>query len=206
QLNVASGVAAAQPPSCQTVTVTNALTPSSTSVLNYPLTLTYTIFPPDGSTPITLNQTIASGPATQYTASAVMPSYNGQTFTYTLSVTDNCGGTFSQNDNSIQATLRATLASVPAECGTYYLRVRLSYFLGPFTVTFTQSPAGFSPSAFNSSHPNFTNSPVSYGSATNPVPFGDYTVLVTDACGNSATASVLLEDIPAFPSVAFFPF
>nr|MBF6609374.1 hypothetical protein [Flavobacterium sp.] len=206
QINVASGVAAAQLPSCQTVTVTNALTPSSTSVLNYPLTLTYTIFPPDGSTPITLNQTIASGPATQYTASAVMPSYNGQTFTYTLSLTDNCGGTFSQNDNSIQATLRATLASVPAECGTYYLRVRLSYFLGPFTVTFTQSPAGFSPSAFNSSHPNFTNSPVSYGSATNPVPFGDYTVLVTDACGNSATASVLLEDIPAFPSVAFFPF
>lgn len=205
QINVSDGAVSGQIPSCTTLIASNTFS-SSTSELSYPLNLTYTIFPPDGSASFTQTQTINSGPVNNYTATQVLPSYNGQTFTYDLTVVDNCGGSFTNADNSIAAVLNANFSKTLAVCGTYFLKLNVNGFVAPYTVTFTSSPTGFSPNAFNASYPTFTTNSNNYGSVSNAVPFGSYTVSVVDGCGNAATATINVELTPAVPAATFLPF
>lgn len=205
QINIADGAIFGEIPSCNSLNVTNALS-SNLSVINYPLTLTYTIYPPDGSASFSATQTINSGPPNNYNATQVMPSYGGQQFTYDLVVVDNCGGIFIKNGNTIKATLAATFSKTLANCGTYFLKLGVDGFVAPYTVTFTSSPAGFNPNSFNANYPTFTQDSNTYGSVNNAVPFGVYTVSVVDGCGNSATATINVEFTPAVPAALFTPF
>lgn len=202
---IADGTVNGQSSSCNSLTALNTLT-SANSEINYPLTLTYTIYPPDGTASYNITQTVNSGPLTTYNATQSMPSYGGQQFNYDLVVVDNCGGVFIKSGNSIRAELSATFSKTLANCGTYYLKLVVNGFVAPYTVTFTSSPAGFNPTAFNANHPTFTQSINSYGSATNAVPFGIYTVNVTDGCGNNATATINLQPITPTPMASFAPF
>lgn len=205
QINIAAGTIAGEIPSCNSLSASNTLS-SIASELSYPLTLTYTIYPPDGSASFTTTQTITAGGLTNYTASQTMPSYGGQEFTYDLVVVDHCGGVFISNGNTIQAILSASFSTAPVICGTYFLKLAVRGFVAPYNVAFTESPAGFNPNSFNASHPTFTLDSNSYGSATTSVPFGIYTVVVTDGCGNTATATINLELLPATPAASFLPF
>lgn len=203
-ITVAAGSVASVITSCSTLTASNTIT-STVSGISYPLNLTYTIYPPDGSPSFTLTQNVASGGANSSTINQEMPSYNGQSFSYDVRVVDNCGGVFLSNNNTIAAAASASLSKTLSVCGSYFLRLGVSGFLAPYTVSFTSAPAGFDPVALNANHPTFTSTSTNYGNATTPVPFGIYTVLVVDACGNSATASIELDMAPAIPSAVFTP-
>lgn len=205
QINISNGVIFGEIPSCTTLTASNTLSTTS-SQLNYPLNLTYTIYPPDGSASFTISQTVNSGNATSYTATQTMSSYNGQEFVYDLVVVDNCGGVFINSGNPIKAILSASFATTLAECGTYFLKLSVRGFVSPYNVTFTSAPSGFVPTTFNANHPTFTLNTNSYGSLTSGVPFGIYEVTVTDGCGNTATATINVAEIPAIPSAVYNPF
>src|SRR5690606_4395004 len=192
-------------PSCNTITASNTLTPSTGNILSYPLFLEYTVHPPGGGPPVTFNQTIPSGSINSQMVSMVIPFYAGQQYTYDLVITDECGNVYSST-HVVNENLQLSASGLLAECGQFFLAVVPSKYRGPFTLNFLSSPAGFNPGAFNAAYPGpFTANPVEFGSATNPVPFGDYTISITDACGRTAQTQVTLEEPEQEPSFSHFP-
>ena len=192
-------------PSCNTITAENTLTPSTGNTLSYPLFLEYTVHPPGGGLPVTFNQTISSGSPNNQTVSMVIPFFAGQQYNYDLVITDECGNVFSSS-HIVNENLNLSASALLAECGQFYLSIVPTKYRGPFTLNFISFPAGFNPGAFNASYPGpYSASPVEFGSATNPVPFGDYIIAVTDACGRTAQTMVTLEEPEPEPSFNHFP-
>lgn len=186
-------------PSCDTITASNILNASENDALTYPLTLDYTIFPPDGSPPIELSQVLGGSMPDGQEALMIIPFYHDQEYTYQLVITDDCGNTFTST-HTVNEELEIFLTPLIAECGQYYLQAIPVKYVGPYTLTFTVSPGGFNPNVANTDYPGpFTITEVGFGSFTNPVPFGDYTIQITDACGRIATGSAVLEYIEPDP-------
>ncbi len=204
QIDIEDGLIVGEIPTCSTLTASNALSSESGS-LNYPLTITYTIYPPDGTASYNITQTVNSGLPNSHIATQVMPSFAAQEFQYDIVVVDNCGGVFIKSGNTIKSLLSASLGTSVALCGTYFLKLNVRGFVAPYNVAFTASPSGFNPSNFNVNYPTFTSNNNSFGTATNGVPFGIYTVVVTDGCGNTATSTINVEEIPAIPRASFIP-
>ena len=160
----------------------------------YPLTFKYTVYPAGGGTPIVVTSVIngISGrhPGGRIPANvpftATIP-YNVTSYTYDVVVTDGCDRTYTKTGNVVNRQMTASLGYANATCGRKFLKVGASNFTFPIRVDFLTFPAGFNPSAFNNGHPNFTALP-EYGSATNPVPDGSYSIRITDGCGRTSTA------------------
>jgi gliding motility-associated-like protein len=181
-----------QLPSCTTISAVNILNASEDDILIYPLILDYTIFPPDGSTPIELTQTLTNGALDGQEATMIIPFYHGQQYSYNLVITDACGNTF-PSTHIVDVELQVFLSPMLAECGQFYLSALPMKYVEPYNLTFISMPAGFDPLAFNAGYPGpYTTSPVDFGSSTNPVPFGDYLIEITDACGRTAQATATL--------------
>jgi gliding motility-associated-like protein len=185
-------------PSCTTIEVANDYASAVGLNVIYPLTLTYTVFPPGGGTPTTVTTTIASG-LNADTASAIIPFYYNQMYTYNLSIRDACGNIFLRNNNVVNQKLELEVKQDYPGCAGVMFTLTPSNYVGPYTVSFSDYPTGFIASAANPGHPSFTQ-PAPYGSEANPVPEGDYTVTLLDACGNSVTESFTLEYPPANPN------
>lgn len=185
-------------PSCTTIGVLNEfMSPVSVNVI-YPLSLTYTVFPPGGGTPTIVTGTMASGDNTDV-ASAIIPFYYDQQYTYNLTITDACGNVFIRNSNIVNKKLELDVEAEYPGCAGVKFKLIPSTYLAPYTVTFSQFPAGFNAASFNSMHPTFSDE-AEYGSETNPVPEGDYTVTILDACGHTATETFTLEYPPVSPT------
>lgn len=179
---------------CNQITITNSLSSSLNESLSYPITVTYTINPPAGGTPIVQTTTLTSGDVSEQEFVTVIPYYSNQVYTYNVIVTDGCGNGFYFDNILINKHLIAEFRSPPAECGEYMLTLVLQYFMPPFNVVFTDMPAGFNPVAYNSAHPGpFSTDEVNYGNSTNGVPYGHYEATVTDACGRTVSVDIDLE-------------
>ena len=187
-------------PSCNSISIKNSIALTGSVPPTYPLTFTYTIYPPDGSTPIIIIETITSGA----TVSATIPFYNGQAYSYTVSTTGPCGETVTQTGviNDALAVLQST---EPSLCGQFSLKVFTTKFLGPYTMEFLAAPPGFDPTALNPNFPTFFEGTIKFGSPTVPVPPGTYIVKITDACGNIATHEIQLIAPLVKPSVSITP-
>src|SRR5690606_2336687 len=85
------------PPSCNFSVITNPITPDTGTSIAYPLQVTYTIFPPDGSPSYTINQTILSGDPLETSINETFPNFNSTNFTYSVEIIDNCGTITNQN-------------------------------------------------------------------------------------------------------------
>lgn len=181
-------------PGCNTINVTHLYTDAgSNSEIFFPLQFQYTVYPPGGGTPTIVTQNVASGlPSGVNFITTTIPFYNGQAYEYDLQVTDVCGNVFSLNDNEVDEELKLDLTYTYVECEEFILTLALNHFGAPYTVAFLDSPAGFVPSDFNASHPNFSTVLTSYGTETNPLPAGEYTVQVTDFCGNTVVKDVVV--------------
>lgn len=179
---------------CNQMTITNTLSPSLNETLSYPITVTYTVFPPGGGAPVVQTTTMTSGDVSEQEFVTVIPYYSEQVYNYTVSVTDGCGNGYIFENILINKNLLVELRSPPAECGEYMLTFALQHYMPPFTITFTDMPPGFDPTAYNPGHPGpFSADLINYGNSNNGVPYGDYTATITDACGHSKTVSVHLE-------------
>lgn len=194
-------------PDCNTITVSNTLTPSANDILTYPIITVCTVFPPDGSPAITFNQTITSGQPDSQEVKTLIPFYYDQPYFYNLIVTDHCGNVFTLNNNLVHQKLSVSISPEPAVCGQYFITVRASTYKAPIIIHFLTVPSGFVPANFNAVHPGpFTSGAVSYGSYQVPVPFGTYAVEISDGCGHTAQGSTTLIDQDAVPAATIEPY
>ncbi|WDO14346.1 gliding motility-associated C-terminal domain-containing protein [Flavobacterium sp. WW92] len=183
---------------CSSVGVRHVLSVDPDYIINYPLTIVYTIYPPGGGAPIirtfTINRIedftsfdLTSNPNT-YVFEADLPYYD-QPYSYNLLITDACGNQFQKESNQVTEMYEASIQTQINNCGIKTFSVKASNFVYPITVQFLSAPAGFNPNLYNPSHPTFFSDPT-YGNTTNILPEGSYLVRVTDACGRTDTAEV----------------
>ena len=192
--------------SCTTIDVSNGVSIASGTIITYPLSVRYTIQPPNGAAEIVSTQIINSGNATSLTLTKTIDLFLNSVFNYKLEITDGCGRIFFKNDNEIDPNPRVVLKANPNKCGEKFLEIVVSNFFPPFTIEFQQAPVGFNPANFNNQNlgPFSTTSAV-YGSITSVVPFGNYKIKITDGCGRTAFTpqqDVQLEIVIPVASVA----
>jgi gliding motility-associated-like protein len=187
---------------CNTVTITNTLQYPANTAIVYPITVTYTIIPPDGGTPQVQTQVFTGGATNLLEFSNIFPVVAGTGYTYDISITNGCGYTISNNGLAVNSLPLATLSAVPVPCGRNYLTLNVTRFMPPYTVSFTAVPtdangdALFDTTAFNSAYPGpYTDGSIYFGDNNNPVPEGTYDVIVTDACGRTATTTYTVIDL-----------
>lgn len=193
---------------CNSITVTSHITSAVNSLLVYPITIVYTVFPPAGGTPTVTTTTMASGNVSDLETTVVIPYYSNQAYIYTLTITDACGKIYNSGNISINKPFLGTVQTETAGCGEYSLKYTLSNYKSPLTVNFTTAPAGFDPAVFNTNHPgpfSITDGVIKYGDFTHPVPFGHYTAQITDACGKTVTVDITLEEIDPQPNITLLP-
>jgi gliding motility-associated-like protein len=189
------------PPSCNSVVATQTITPSAGTVIAYPVAVQYTVHPPNGDPPIVITQTLTSGDPLSQEISAILPTYINQEYTYDISTSDACNsvtaGSFISNQD---IDLRPTVVSLV--CDENYLGFRAINFTPPYTLTFTAFPTGFDPAVANTQYPGpYSDGETVFGDEDHPVPLGDYTVTILDACGKSKTITFEVLDIPPVPQV-----
>ncbi len=188
------------PPSCSEVVATNTITPAPGTVIGYPLQIDYVLHLPTGIThiPVVLN----SGDPTSQDISQILPYPNSQDYLYDVVITDACGTTYPGSSFLVNRTISLASAITTLPCNQYYFTLNVDNFIGPYTLQFDSVPAGFSPAAFNSTYPGpYTQSSVDFGSASQPVPIGDYVVTITDACGKTRTETVRVISKPPVPNI-----
>lgn len=178
---------------CNTVKISVALNPAVGSVMSYPITVEYTVFPPTGA-PIILTQNVAID------ADNILffgiPFYNAQSYSCNVKVTDACGNVVTNNANQLYAKFDISLSSNVLLCSEN-ITIETCFFKAPYVVSFISAPAGFNPILFNSNHPGPFSSPmIVYDStAINQMPNGTYVVQVTDFCGRTIQRQITITDI-----------
>lgn len=185
---------------CDSLVISNKITPSQ-GTISYPLTVQYRLLPMSLSgNEIHIDRVFPNGPADSLTVSAVVPRYNNGLYFYELSVTDNCNVTYEKSDESVNNDIAVSLSKATFTCAKPSLTVSASLHKAPFTVEFINAPAGFNASAMATAQAPYEQA-ITYGTDSNPVPYGNYVVKITDACGRVAqdTLDVLFE--PLVPQI-----
>ena len=174
-----------QLPSCSTISISNILNIPAGNNLAQPLQLQYTVFPPGGGSPIIQN----SMQNTTSSITQVIPFYNGQTYSFNLKITDGCGNIYNFNNNQINQIFGFTAVPVNYNCSIQGIQIIPNNFVAPYSVSFLSAPTGFNAISYNAQHPGpFSSNSVTYGSPTNGMPLGNYTIKVTDFCGRTFTS------------------
>lgn len=180
--------------SCTTNTTTTIVTLDG-SPNSAPVQVQYTVYPPDGSAPITINET-----ANSLGFGHEIPFYIDQQYYYDLQITDFCGNVYTFPNNSVNSSMAAQGLPVIDNC-VYLLEVTVSNFIPPLTLNFTSFPVGFDPALYNSQYPGpYIDGEITFGSATNPLIEGDYSFTVTDACGRTKTVAFEIDVEVSDPS------
>ena len=188
-------------PLCDSITVTNTITPSL-GTISYPISVQHTLTPMDiNGNSIVISQVFETGSPDAQVVSAVLPRYISQTYTYDITVTDNCSTVYEKLDNVVDPTLLLKLSVGEAPCAEKFLKINAAKFTTSYTVSFLSAPSGFNPADYNATPQGpFTSNAITFGSADNSVPFGTYEVQITDICGRTVTESILIEFIKPTPS------
>lgn len=184
-------------PTCNTITISHEFISSGAdNAILFPLTFEYTVYPPGGGTPTIVTQVVATGVAIPGVnqIDSTIPFYNNQQYSYNLKITDACGYIFTRNNNIVNQKFDITLLPNNPGCAEFNLGVAPMFYRPPYTITFNTAPAGFNPSDFNPLHPVFSTAGATYGSTTNPIPEGAYSITVTDACGRTATKDITISN------------
>jgi len=185
---------------CDELTITNTLTAQTDGMLIYPFTLTYTIFPPDGSVPITFSQIYNSGSEVELAATETIDSYGDEIFDIEIVAEDPCGNIVSIT-NTIDPNPTIIMTPVAGFCGKN-LNIQVAHFVPPYTMEFTQAPPDFDPTDFNEGFPGPYAAPITtFGQEELAVPYGTYSVMITDACGRTGTKTYEVEEEPIEPVV-----
>ncbi len=182
---------------CNAVNVSNTISASSGTSISYPVSVLYTLVPPNGDPPIVSTETISSGGASVNVVKTV-PLYGSTPYTYSMVYTDACGTVVTKSGNVVNPLPTLTNQLTPNTCGQQFLTLHANNFMPPYNLNFVNAPSTFNPALYNSSYPGpFTTDEIIFGSATNTLPEGPYEVSITDACGR--TGSVTFTVVNTLP-------
>jgi len=190
--------------SCNSISGTFLVNAAQNTSIHYPLTIQTTISPPSGGNPIIQSQVLTSGSSDSQSVSLIVPFFYGQTYTLNIQVTDQCGNSYNYNSITILEQITANAQQINANC-TSGIQISICNFLPPYTVSFISAPTGFNPSSFNDNHPGPFNSNVLVYNSTNSnnLPYGDYTIQITDSCGRIAQTQVSISTfLPGYEVIA----
>lgn len=185
----------AETPDCSMISIANTISSSEGSSISYPITVKYIIHPPDGTPDIIITEVVNTGDPLNLEMAHTVATYNATPFSYDVVVTDNCGTVFQKNGMAVNPGPVIDYVAESTPCGQKYLKLQISNFVGPYQLSFINSPAGFDPIAYNSSHPGpFNAASLEYGSEQNTLPEGTYLISVTDACGRVGTVAAEIQN------------
>ncbi|MEN8886631.1 MAG: hypothetical protein ABF246_09585, partial [Winogradskyella sp.] len=188
---------------CNQTTITHLITAGSGSVLAYPITVNYTISLLDGTGAVSFSETISSGPETAIELTQTFNNYDDQVFQIEIIVEDLCGVTVS-NIQQIDPNPQVVIIPTVGLCGNN-INISVSSVLPPYTLEFTEFPDGFLATDYNANTDGvFTESEIVYGNQNTSMPYGIYSVSVTDACNRTtiATLELIEEEIEPLVSTA----
>nr|MBI1230278.1 DUF11 domain-containing protein [Cytophagales bacterium] len=179
-------------PSCNQITVGHGIR-ALNAELEFPLQVSFTVYDPNNVPQDVIAVAVMEEDMRENRFFVDLPFYHDQTYTYDLSITDNCGYIATALNNTINQKISISddLKWGAGPCGQRRLSVKPRNLSPPFTITFHEFPAQFSPELFNPDYPGpFSADNVFFGDPTNPLPDGFYDLSVFDACGNEARISV----------------
>lgn len=186
-------IAQLSPPTCNSLSVTNTITASTGTAIAYPLAIQYTVHDPAGGTTI-FNQNIATGNPDSVSISQVIPSYINTSYTYDFVITDNCGNIFNNTFTVTDDLDFSQNTNTDFDCIRFFT-LTVDNFIPPYNLNFTTYPAGFNPATFTTGYPGpYTQATTDFGSQTNAVPYGNYEVTATDACGKIKTITFEIKE------------
>jgi len=191
-------------PTCNSILAENTLTPASNTALTYPLAVEYKVFPPGGGTTI-INRIITGGDRLLNNMQTEIPFFHNQSYSYRITITDNCGQSFSK-DNTVNKKIGIRISKSRGLCGNYSLKVNASIYKAPYNIRFVSAPIGFIPLALNPDPGPYSESLINFGDINNPVVLGNYEIEITDDCGRSERATILLAPSPPSASINIEPY
>lgn len=193
----------------------------------FPITVTFTIYPPDGSGPV-VQETVHQSPGgtgdVQMLINEQIPYYPGEYY-YDIHVTNVCGDSwsFGLEDQPVFFELDVNAVLSPTIC--YGIDVTLLNFTAPYTIEFTSYPPGFAPPTVHNDDPGHIDygvqhpgpfyfkdpmtgeGKVTYGiyplvdGSGDPVLVGDYVIKVTDFCGVEGIIELSIPEDVSPPNV-----
>ncbi|KOS07615.1 hypothetical protein AM493_17385 [Flavobacterium akiainvivens] len=176
----------AQLASCNTIKVYHHA--STTSAIAWPLQLEYTVYGPTGD-PQVITDT-ATGPGQIVTE---IPFNESGTYVYYIETTDACGNVFNDGPFIISGYINFAMLVGYQVCDPTSIIVRPSdYLMYPLTFNFIEAPEDFNPVDFNASYPLFEDFQTSIVFEGGVLPYGDYTLEITDACGRVIEREVVV--------------
>lgn len=183
-------------PACDKIIMSHNITSVNDVPIPYPLQVVITLYPPGGGTALVYNSTVSSGQLLEAEHALLIPLYYDTDYYYDIKITHSCGVILREN-NLFRAKMGVQAGYDDAGCGTQLLTVAPYNYMPPYTISFQSFPAGFDPVAMNTGHPGpFTGEKAEYGEAGNPAPFGQYNFTLTDACGRTEAAQIILTPPP----------
>ncbi|NDJ00133.1 T9SS type B sorting domain-containing protein [Flavobacterium sp. LaA7.5] len=172
---------------CDSVIITNTITYPEGVVISYPLTVTYTIHPPNGDPDIIEIYTYNEGAPNLFELIHEFELYDNP-YTYDISIVNGCGIEYGNSGMTVNPEPVLAYSLEELECGDNYLILNASQYSPPYSLEFFTAPEGFNPVLFNSQHLEpFEDATVQYGNEENTIPEGEYLIELTDACGRTAT-------------------
>lgn len=185
--------------SCTAAIAENVVTPAAGTQIIYPLTITYTVHPPDGSPDQVVTENIPTGSPNSLELSNTLPLYGDQVYNFDIVITDNCGNHF-QLLNIIDPNPKIGLELGNAPCSSYFMTLSVNGFLPPYTISFDDAPDEFIPEMFNPLYPGpITDQTMDFGDEETPIPFGTYKASVVDACGRKGSIELIVEETELEP-------
>ncbi|GGB76927.1 hypothetical protein GCM10007424_16230 [Flavobacterium suaedae] len=171
------------------ITIVNSITYPEGAAISYPLTVTYTIYPPNEDPEIIEILVYEEGVSNYLELEYELPLFNSsEQFTYDIEITNGCGISYGNSGMVINSRPYLDYDLIPTECGGYYLSLTPLNIIPPYTLQFNDSPDSFDPVLFNSMHPGpfgGNDIVITYGGDTQSIPQGEYSITLTDACGRN---------------------
>jgi len=186
--------------SCTAIDITNQISSTSGAPILYPLIINYTVFAPNGSIAQSFTQNISFGSVDVLELVQNITLFGSELFDIQIEIVDNCNTVFTQQFE-IDPNPKVSFQQESGECGDLFFSIAVINYFPPFTLNFTQ-PVEFNPLIFNAIYPGpYVQSPVTFGDIENPVPFGNYSLSLEDACGRIGVRNFSLTKKPLQPQV-----
>jgi hypothetical protein len=164
------------------------------SAIFWPVQLQITAYPPVGP-PVVINTTLGAAgdpplPAPFTSQRIINIPYFPTAYSYDMVFTDACGNVYSVLNTAVNTPPNVNLASAISTCSQRYINMDATAMLSPVVFTIIGAPVGYTGPISDTSADSYATG--SFGSPSNPLPDGIYTIQAVDSCGNIDTTSITL--------------